>query len=150
MCTILEMARRWQAVRQSGEATIGAIELTAIPLADVNRQQLLAGRNAEGLEVRPQYSFRGGENSYASLKNQMNPVPGFGTPDLKYTGTFHASIKVNASTGKLNWEASDPNSLLSRYGPVLGVYENTPLQVYRETILFPLSIKIIKAATGAK
>ncbi len=155
MCTIAEMHRRFQALRISQDHTVGAIELTAVQLADVNRKQLMTGRNADGDKVIPDYSKYGGEDSYAALKHSMNPVPGFGTPDLYLTGSFHKSIRVYLTSGKLNWEATDlkATELLAKYGkggPVLGVYQNTALENYQNSYLYPISISIIKAATGAK
>lgn len=155
MCTIYEMYQRIVALRISQDHTVGAIELTAPQLADVNRKQLDIGRNADGDKIIPEYSKYGGEDSYANLKHLMNPAPGFGTPDLKYTGDFHKSIRVYITSGKLNWEATDlkATELLAKYGkggPVLGVYQNTALENYQNSYLYPVSISIIKAATGAK
>lgn len=148
------MANRFRELRLS-DAASGAIELTAVPLADVNRTQMNVGRNAEGDKIIPDYSMYGGSDSYPAMKHEMNPAPGFGTPDLKLTGDFHKSARVYISSGVLKWEATDSKAaeLLAKYGkagPVLGVYENAPLENYRIKYLYPAYISIAKAMTGAK
>ena len=54
-------------------------------------QQLFKGLATDGRQLQPLYK----SNSYAKKKNAMNPIPGFGVPDLKLTGSFYANQKLS-------------------------------------------------------
>ncbi|MFZ4754274.1 MAG: hypothetical protein ACOYLG_13095, partial [Chitinophagaceae bacterium] len=58
-------------------------------LADQNRAQLKKGQTAKGTKFKPYAS-----DNYASVKNRMNPIPGYGNPDLFVEGKFAAGIKL--------------------------------------------------------
>jgi hypothetical protein len=64
-------------------------------LAQLNRDQLTKGFDRNGKRLRQYRSFQ-----YAQDKYEMNSLPGFGNPDLKVTGRFHAGIRTRKA-GKL-------------------------------------------------
>jgi hypothetical protein len=81
-------------------------------LTESNREQLLDGLRSDGTQVAPQYR----NPEYASMKQSMNSRPNEGTPDLKLTGDFHASIKhVVDSSGLIRIEANDIHGLTDKY-----------------------------------
>jgi hypothetical protein len=59
-------------------------------ILEQNREQMLEGKTSKGKKIKPKYSTK----SYANRKKKINPKPGLGTPDLKVSGDFHASIKL--------------------------------------------------------
>lgn len=152
--TVMEMVRRWQDMVAQETATVGAVELTMDKLVDVNREQMLAGRDANGDEIQPSYKYYqyDSNQTYADYKNKKNPKAGYGIPDLYDTGSFYKSISFYIEGVQMKWNATDEKTpdLLKKYGSVLGVYENEALKAYRQNTLLPLVIQIIKAATGAK
>lgn len=131
-------------------ATVGALELLSKDVADVQRDQLRHGRNSLGDSITPNYKYYlvGEKETYADFKNEMNPLAGHGTPDLNLTGSFYASIRFHIEGSIINWEADDPNGLLSKYKSVLGIYKNDALILFQTRKLYPLMIQIIKAETG--
>lgn len=62
-----------------------SIEKHSPEIAKLNTDQLLQGKDADGNKITPEYASK----YYAKKKNQMNSLPGLGTPDLKLTGDFH-------------------------------------------------------------
>jgi hypothetical protein len=66
-----------------------AIDKTLDRIADRNREQLYQGFTPTGGRLAP-YRRR----KYAAIKNEMNPLPGFGNPDFYLTGAFHRQIQA--------------------------------------------------------
>lgn len=56
----------------------------------IQKEQLYAGKTKTGTPIKPTYRNK----KYAAGKFAMNPLPGFGTPDLKLTGAFYNGIDV--------------------------------------------------------
>lgn len=75
---------------------------TAEDWAELNREQLLHGLNSQG---QPVGEYR--SPVYAEVKNRINPLPGFGVPDLKNTGAFHDAIFMRAKGGQVITSSSD-------------------------------------------
>lgn len=88
-------------------------------ILDYNRDRLYKGENAQGQKIRPNYS----RVKYARAKNQMNPLPGLGTPDLKVTGRFYAEFYLTANNGKFEIFSSDEKAkvLKAKYGDIFGL-----------------------------
>lgn len=145
--SVMEAYRRLTTAIANGSILQGAIELTANQLADVNREQLDAGRDAKGDSISPAYR----SNEYAKYKYGINPKPGYGIPDLKDTGSYYSKIKFYIEGSDINFYDTDSkaNSIFAKYGSVLGVYENTALEKYRREFLYPLIIQLTNATLGA-
>lgn len=60
---------------------------------EMNRDQLLNGRDSLGEKLKEYV-----DDQYAELKQRMNPLPGYGTPDLKLTGDFHRGFYLDISS----------------------------------------------------
>lgn len=75
-------------------------------IADQNAEQLLHGLRSDGSEIMPEYS----NDLYAQVKNRMNPLPGFGVPDLYKTGSFVEHIKVEVGSDKITEDSTDEKS----------------------------------------
>lgn len=77
-------------------ATITAcIEQTKDDYIELNtQQQLFKGLDATGNEMAPLYK----SPYYAKKKNQMNPIPGLGVPDLKVTGSFYQKMNIEVES----------------------------------------------------
>lgn len=122
-----------------------AVEQSTEEFADLNREQLMYGYDAKGNRLRDYKS-----KSYAKKKAEMNPLAGFGTPDLRLTGAFHKSLGVNPTWGKAVPTASDSKTekLLGMFksNDPLGLNE-TSMKKYRE-ILQPLIIQALSKRTG--
>jgi hypothetical protein len=64
------------------------------PLLEENRYQLYTGLRPDGGEITPRYRYYW----YAEWKHRINPVPGFGIPDLFITGALHDTLKLSTET----------------------------------------------------
>lgn len=79
------------------------------------RKQMLYGIDATGNAISPSYTT----NSYSKKKNRMNPLPGYGTPDLKVTGVLYREtkfIKVDQTQIEIVSEAPYAKYVEGRYG----------------------------------
>lgn len=83
-------------------------------IVSLNTDQLLSGLTPEGQKIVPKYS----RIRYARAKNQFNPLPGFGTPDLKLTGKFHSDFFLTAKNKEFTLFSSDDKTgkLVEKYG----------------------------------
>lgn len=70
-----------QIIFESVDQTKGAIP-------DLNKADLQQGLLATSEAIQPDYYF----DSYAKEKFEMNPLPGYGVPDLKLTGSFYEGL----------------------------------------------------------
>lgn len=114
--------------------TITAVMQQPEEMPTLNREQLmLRGQDSTGNKLRPYRSMK-----YARAKNQMNPAPGLGNPDLKLTGAFQRSFFVQASGSKVFLDAHDEKveKLERKYGDkILGLTDDS-MHKYRRQ-LFP-------------
>lgn len=89
-------------------------------LEDYNINQLQHGEDSTGRKITPRYANRG----YAALKNAENPKPGFGTPDLRYTGGFYRGIKTTVNNRGVRTTGTDEKTpeLQFKYGDeIIGI-----------------------------
>ena len=102
----------------SAEAETIVSEIQELIL-NYNRGRLLKGQDAQGQKITPDYS----RVKYARAKNQMNQLPGIGTPDLKVTGKFYAEFYLTSQNGKFEIFSSDWKSkaLSNKYGDIFGL-----------------------------
>lgn len=64
-----------------------------------NRGQLYAGQDNKGSLQSPIYA----EERYAIHKEEENPVPGLGIPDLFVTGEYYNSLKLTVNQSQYNF-----------------------------------------------
>lgn len=84
----------------------------------IQKDQLRQGVSSTG------GSFRKYQNkAYAIKKNKMNPIPGLGNPDLKYTGSFYDGIFVSVAGGRITIGSHDSKAqmLEANYKNVFGL-----------------------------
>lgn len=74
------------------------------------RSQLYQGETGEG-KVRPKYY---GREDYAQEKHADNPRPGYGTPDLFYSGDFYNGMFLQEAkeTHAKVWSTDDKTNML--------------------------------------
>lgn len=82
-------------------------------MGELNKKQLYTGKDKTGEFLRPYRS-----QLYADIKYQMNPVPGYGNPDLRVTGAFYRGIQVKVSGDSINIKSTDEKgeALEKKYG----------------------------------
>lgn len=121
-------------------------EQTKESLADLNAVQLLQGQSAKGKNLK---SYANAE--YAAYKNQLNPLPGYGNPDLKLTGAFYQGIRAEFQGGRLEITSTDSKtaSLQKKYSDdnMFGLSEKFRNEHVKENIE-PVFVREIETATG--
>lgn len=113
MTTPLDMFRRIESLNIKQVAT-DALEDTASVIAEKNREQLEEGFDSNRENLLPYRS-----KVYAGMKNQMNPKPGYGNPDLKLTGAFYRGIRAEVNDdGEVHTYSTDSKDgkLVMKYG----------------------------------
>ncbi len=110
-----------------------AIEQTKDKMADLNRKQLLAGKNTINNRIQPRYRNK----RYAKKKNIRNAKPGLGVPDLFDEGNFHKSIEVKIKGKQYDFIAKDTKApaLTDKYPLILGLTAKATEQYSRFTLL---------------
>lgn len=112
-----------------------------------NLDQLYEGMGSDGQKIVPQYR----RQKYARAKNEMNPTPGFGTPDLFLTGEFYRQTEAKIEGGDLVEESSVEyaKKLEEQYGDdqIWGLDEENHDEFVNED-LQPLIIEKIMELTG--
>lgn len=102
MLTIHGLKRRFESL--DTEKVINAtMDKSLDALTEKNKEQMFAGFDKTGNKISPKYR----KNKYARIKNEMNPTPGFGTPDLKVTGDFYAGMATVRDGNVLNEFSTD-------------------------------------------
>lgn len=122
------MKRRLEGLSVQAEAE-GALDDTADDFAELNTQQMYRGLDSTGQPIAPQYA----RADYAQMKNQMNPAPGYGTPDLYLTGAFYRGYTLRVEGGQVT-EDSDvdyADDLTEKYGPDIWGLDDENLASYR-------------------
>ncbi len=146
MPTTIDLIRNSQALNVESEA-VTSIQRTEKDMAELNREQLAAGFDAQGDRLMPYRS-----RDYAEFKHQMNPEPGLGNPDLILTGAFVHSLRVRGQGKNIIFHASDikADDLLKKYGDdVLGLSDRQQ-EYYNEDVFYPVFSKRIENKTGLK
>lgn len=130
------------------EIIVKSLEQTKDKMPDIVRSQLHYGEDGTGHQISPKYR----EEGYAIAKEEMNPVPGLGTPDLFLTGDFTSEIieDVDASSFSINIDSKDYKAakLELEYGPQIYELNETNQEYYNQEILKPAIVDNIKAVLG--
>ncbi len=114
-------------------------------ITDRQKGQMLEGVNSKGARIG---RYRSG--AYAQMKAAMNPIPGFGVPDLLLTGQFYKSIFTEVRGDKVLTDATDEKtqSLVNKYGEeIFGLNKATKSELIKGD-LRPVFMKNIRKATG--
>ena len=100
-------------------------------LLEMNKKQLF--EKSEDSEKRPLSPYS--SLTYASEKNKMNSLPGFGSPDLFYTGAFYSRFFLDVDKEGFGIYSGDDKTsdLVDRYGiSIFGVNKDN-LAIYVQT-----------------
>lgn len=110
--------------------------------------QLIHGKNSLGIEISPGYYLL----TYSIEKEDLNPLPGFGVPDLKLTGAFYAGFKVDVEKGYFTISSTDEKAdmLESKYGIEIYGLTKENLTKYSLNVFYPQLKKYITEKTGLK
>jgi hypothetical protein len=141
---VLKLIQKLQAISVNDVAT-ESLEAATDQLRDRQKDQLLSGLNSKGQKIGRYQSKK-----YASFKNQMNPAPGFGVPDLRLTGGFYKGIysDVRGETVLIDSTDEKTTALVKKYGEsVFGLNKPTKREFIKQD-LRPIFMRIIRAKTG--
>ena len=92
-------------------------------IIDMNTDTLMQGLDSDGDRLEPEYR----NEDYADEKSRMNSRPGYGTPDLFYTGRFQRGffVKVQKEIWELGSKDSKSSLLSNKYGK--DIFGNTKI-----------------------
>lgn len=115
MASILELLNRVKELNVQ-DVSERSMEEAAPEMTKRQREQMMKGINSKGKKI-----GRYRSPAYARLKNQMNPVPGLGTPDLRKTGEFHKDIytEIRGEDVILDSYNEKTEALAKKYGEVI-------------------------------
>lgn len=113
----------------------------------LQKDQLKAGKTNKGDTIRPRYR----SPKYARVKNEMNPLPGIGVPDLFLTGKFYSGIDAEPGRDVIDIISKDSKGpeLENKYPNIFGLGTNFKKQ-YLEEDLRPKVMSKISSVTGLK
>lgn len=109
--------------------------------------QLDQGLLSTGEPIAPSYA----SDYYAKKKNNMNGTPGFGTPDLHYTGAYYKGIGVSIKNDTYDIESNVSyahEDSISQYGDDLLRLSEEHKEQYANESLLPAIGNYIKEKTG--
>jgi hypothetical protein len=143
MATLLKLIERIK--RTEVDTIIEETMEDASPLiTDRQKDQMLGGLNSEGKKI-----GRYRSPAYASMKNRMNAIPGFGVPDLRLTGDFYKGIYTEVRGDKLIIDSVDEKTqdLADKYGEtIFGLNKVTKKEAIKD--IKPLFLNKIRNAIG--
>lgn len=137
MSTINQLRSRLTALNVK-EVGYQSVEETKEVIAEIQREQMFQGLNAEGKKI-----GRYRNNKYARAKNEMNPLPGLGIPDLKLTGAFYRGFETKVTPETFSTSSTDEKNdeLTAKYDP-FGLNKESKVD-YAEK-LRPVFVKNVK------
>ena len=101
MRTVANFLRAVQKQDQRNEA-LQAMADTRDQYLKHQKDQLFAGFDSQGKRLK-HYA----QPAYAKIKNEMNPLPGYGNPDFYLTGAFYRSFRADIDNEGLRVYATD-------------------------------------------
>lgn len=145
--TIAEMHRRVKSIQLRQEVP-KIVENTSYEIEALNKLQLNQGLSSDGDKIKIRYR----SNSYAKKKNQLNPAPGFGVPDLFLTGSFYKGIGVVVRGYSYEIDSKDEKSsrLEKKYGKQIFGLTPEHKSEYAKGVLFNGIKSYIEIKTGLK
>lgn len=146
MLTIAALTQKFKALNTGNIIHESFIE-TKEAFEQLNKEQLRAGKTNTGDEIAPRYR----SNKYAIAKNEINPLPGLGTPDLRLTGAFYAGIDAEPGKDVIDIISKDEKgpALENKYSGIFGLGTTFKKQ-YLEDELAPAVQEKINLVTGLK
>jgi hypothetical protein len=142
--TIIEMKKRFESLN-TDKVIDESLEEVSPLIADRQKDQMREGKNAKGGKI-GRYRNAG----YARMKNSMNPIPGFGVPDLLLTGAFYSEIFAEPRGDKMVISSTNEKvaKLEDRFGKdIFGLNPPTKAELIRED-LKPVLMRNIRKVVG--
>ena len=105
-------------------------------IIDLNtKEQLFKGESSSGQKLSPKYTGV----RYARAKNKVNPLPGYGTPDLKFTGKFYNDFFLSTKGRQLEFDSKTKYAkhLESKYGSEIYGLNKDNSDWLNDKLLFP-------------
>jgi len=136
MATVLDMIDNLKYLNIEKEALI-AISKTGERILDLNRNQLLDGKKADG-KAMPAYSD-------ASVEVYGKPS---GLIRLYDTGAFQESFQIDVDSSGLQILSDDPNDLAGTYGDDIFGLTTKNQEYYNKEIFLPVLMESVKNETG--
>lgn len=145
MATASELIERLQGLNLR-EILTESIEETAPQYVELNTQQLFKGLDGTGGSIHPLYRSA----KYARMKNQMNALPGYGTPDLKLTGAFYQGygVRVEGDEVVKDSDVAYADDLFEKYGNAIGELDEENHEAYIDNGLSPVFTDKVREQTG--
>lgn len=146
--SITQLKAAWQQARDNIIPTIVRI-LTEHErdILELNWSQLYSGYDGYGRQLQ-EYRDAG----YAAMKHEMNPQPGFGTPDLYLTGSTYEKMRAVINSQTLGIDSKDEKSaaLQSKYGEGIFKLSSDSINILRREVIQPNLVYEIAEQTGAE
>lgn len=115
------------------------------------RNQLNVGTDGTGNKITPKYADAVYGGAYTKMKAQMNPLPGYGTPDGYLTGALYQGLKItadpNAYTTTSDVDYIDDPSL-TQYGEQLLSMNDENKGIFAQESLKPAIIEYIEVTVN--
>ena len=114
-------------------------------LTDLNKKQLYAGFNREGLRL---LEYR--SPVYAEVKHRMNPLPGEGNPDLYATGDYYRGWYTRVTGNSIEMESTDSKNddLEKKYREEIKGLGGIFKEEFIDDYLQPNLLSIVSEKTG--
>lgn len=145
MATTTDIIERLQGMNLQELLTESILE-TAEQYVDLNTAQLYQGKDGDGQPISPQYAW----DTYAAEKNQMNPTPGYGIPDLKLTGAFYRgyTLQVEGDEVIKDSDVEYADDLFTKYGNQIGELDEVNHDEYVNGEMAPVFYDKVRELTG--
>jgi hypothetical protein len=113
MATVNDMIKRMQSLNVK-EVSYESVVETKETITEIQKDQMYHGLDGQGKKIRRYRSVK-----YARAKNEMNPLPGLGTPDLKLTGAFYRYFQTKVTPEAFSTSSTDEknDALTAKYDP---------------------------------
>lgn len=146
MLTISSLSEKFKALN-TDKVIDESLNETKDEFKAINKSQLKSGFIKTGEKLKPSYRSK----KYALAKNEMNPLPGLGNPDLFLTGAFYEGIDVEVGKDVFDIISKDEKGpeLENKYKDIFGL-GGTFKSEYTKEKLAPALKKKISKFTGLK
>lgn len=147
MATIEQLYEAFAGVNLREDLQILILE-NGTAMAELVESQLIQGKLSTGNSIAPSYA----SGYYATKKEEMNALPGYGIPDAKVSGDLYAGIGVAIKSEDEYDIESDVeyanNPSILQYGEELLALSDDNQQVFCDDTLGPAIGKYITEKTG--
>ena len=141
MANFTQMSKRFQSLNPEKMYLITMSNQTE-EIVEQNREQMMEGKTSKGKKIKPKYKNK----SYAQKKKRLNSKPGAGTPDLKLSGDFHASLSLKKKGTDFLYETKlgyAKKYVIPKYDDILGL-EPKRKKIFNNKTFKPEYVRKIK------